>query len=65
MAFHKLNVSPTSQPIRKKVWHFHWIDKKIIQMEIDKLLEVGFTCSGLVGERGGSLEERWEVTSLC
>ena len=34
-------------------------------MEINKLLEVGFTCSGLVGERGGSLEERWEVTSLC
>ena len=42
MASHKLNVSPTSRPIRQKIQHFHPNRKKIIQIEIEKLLVVRF-----------------------
>ncbi|RVW26962.1 Transposon Ty3-G Gag-Pol polyprotein [Vitis vinifera] len=39
---HKLNVLPTTRPIRQKVRRFHPDRQKIIRSEIDKLLEVGF-----------------------
>ncbi|KAL6344362.1 hypothetical protein AAG906_039618 [Vitis piasezkii] len=39
---HKLNVLPTARPVRQRVRRFHPDRQKIIQDEIDKLLEVGF-----------------------
>ena len=42
VASHRLNVIPSSQPIRQKVRHFHPDRQKIIQAEMDKLLAVGF-----------------------
>ena len=39
---HKLNVLQTARPIRQKVRRFHLDRQKIIRIEIDKLLEVGF-----------------------
>ena len=42
LSSHRLNVSPTSRPVREKVQHFHLDRQKIIQEEIDKLLATGF-----------------------
>ena len=42
MASHRLNVMPSSHPVRQKVRRFHPDRQKIIQAEIDKLLVVRF-----------------------
>ncbi|RVW96435.1 Transposon Ty3-G Gag-Pol polyprotein [Vitis vinifera] len=42
VAFHRLNILPSSRPVRKKVRRFHPDRQKIIRDEVDKLLEVGF-----------------------
>ena len=42
MASHKLNISPISRPIWKKIRLFHLDWKKIIKTKIDKLLTIGF-----------------------
>ena len=39
---HRLNILPTARPIRQRVKRFHLDKQKIIQNEIDKLLEAGF-----------------------
>ncbi|XP_019081057.1 RNA-directed DNA polymerase homolog [Vitis vinifera] len=39
---HKLNILPSSRPVRQKVRRFHSDKQKIIQDEVDKLLEAGF-----------------------
>ncbi|RVW16771.1 Transposon Ty3-I Gag-Pol polyprotein [Vitis vinifera] len=39
---HRLNVLPTTRPIRQRVRRFHPDRQKIIRNEIDKLLEAGF-----------------------
>ncbi|RVW98476.1 Transposon Ty3-I Gag-Pol polyprotein [Vitis vinifera] len=39
---HKLNILPTARPVRQRVRRFHPDKQKIIQDEIDKLLEAGF-----------------------
>ena len=42
VASHRLNVLPSSRPVRQKIWQFHSDRQKIIQNEVDKLLVVGF-----------------------
>ena len=42
LSSHRLNVLPTSWPIREKVQHFHPKKQKIIEEDIDKLLAIGF-----------------------
>ena len=42
ITFHKLNVLPTTKPIRQKVRRFHPDRQTIIWNEVDKLLEAGF-----------------------
>ena len=42
VAFHRLNILPSSRPVRKKVRRFHPDRQKIIRDEVDKLLEAGF-----------------------
>ena len=42
VASHRLNILPSSRPIRQKVRRFHPDRQKIIRDEVDKLLEVGF-----------------------
>ena len=42
VAFHRLNILPSSRPIQQKVRPFHLDRKKIIQDEVDMLLDVGF-----------------------
>lgn len=42
VASHKLNISPTSQPVEQNAQHFHPDSKKIIQAKVDKLLTTGF-----------------------
>ena len=42
IASHRLNVLPSTRPVRQKVRCFHLNRQKIIQDEIDKLLEAGF-----------------------
>ena len=39
---HKLNVLPTTRPVRQRVRRFHPNKQKIIRDEIDKLLEAKF-----------------------
>ena len=39
---HKLNILPNMRHVRQKVHSFHLNRQKVIQMEIDKLLTVGF-----------------------
>ena len=39
---HRLNVFPTTRPVRQKIRRFHPDRQKIIRIEIDKLLEAGF-----------------------
>ena len=38
----KLNVFQITRPVRQKIRHFHPDRQKVIQNEIDKLLEAGF-----------------------
>ena len=42
IASHRLNVIPSSRPVRQKVRHFHPNRQRIIQSEMDKLLTTGF-----------------------
>nr|CAN62505.1 hypothetical protein VITISV_010653 [Vitis vinifera] len=42
IASHKLNVFSTTKPVRQKIRRFHPDRQKVIQNEIDKLLEAGF-----------------------
>ena len=42
IAFHQLNILSTSKPVRQKIRRFHPDRQKVIQEEIEKLLEVGF-----------------------
>ena len=42
VASHRLNILPSSRPIQQKVRRFHPDRQKIIQDEVDKLLDVGF-----------------------
>ena len=42
IASHRLNVFPSSRPVRQKIRRFHSDRQKIIQKEVDKLLVVGF-----------------------
>ena len=42
VASHRLNILPSSRPVRKKVRQFHSDRQKIIRDEVDKLLEAGF-----------------------
>lgn len=42
IASHQLNVVPSSRPVRQKVRRFHPDRKKVIQVEVEKLLVVGF-----------------------
>ena len=42
VASHKLNVLPTTKPIRQKVRRFHPDQHQFIQTEVDNLLAVGF-----------------------
>nr|CAN67947.1 hypothetical protein VITISV_002483 [Vitis vinifera] len=42
IASHRLNVLPTTRPVRQRVRRFHLDRQKIIRDEIDKLLEAGF-----------------------
>ncbi|RVW87307.1 hypothetical protein CK203_037251 [Vitis vinifera] len=39
---HRLNVFPTTRPVRQKIRRFHPDRQKVIRNEIDKLLEAGF-----------------------
>ncbi|RVW87754.1 Transposon Ty3-G Gag-Pol polyprotein [Vitis vinifera] len=41
-ASHRLNILPSSRPVRRKVWRFHPDRQKIIQSEVNKLLDVRF-----------------------
>ena len=38
----KLNAIPSAKPVRKKVRRFHPNRHRVIQKEVDNLLEVGF-----------------------
>ena len=42
VAFHRLNILPSSKPVRQKVRRFHPDRQKIIWDEVEKLLEAGF-----------------------
>ena len=42
VASHRLNILPSSRPVRQRVRRFHLDRQKIIWDEVDKLLEVGF-----------------------
>lgn len=42
IAVHRLNMLPSSRPIRQKVRRFHPDRQNIIQEEVEKLLEAGF-----------------------
>ena len=42
VASYRLNTLTSSRPIRQKVWQFHLDRQKVIQDEVEKLLEVGF-----------------------
>ena len=42
VASHRLNLFPSSRPVRQKVRRFHSDRQKIIRDEVDKLLETGF-----------------------
>ena len=42
VAFHRLNILPSSRPVLQKVRRFHPDRQKIIRDEVDKLLDVGF-----------------------
>ena len=42
VASHRLNILPSSRPVRKKVRQFHSDRQKIIRDEVDKSLEAGF-----------------------
>ena len=42
IASHRLNIFLSSRPVRQKVRRFHSDRQKIIQDEVDKLLEAGF-----------------------
>ena len=42
VASHQLNIIPSLRPIRQRVRRFHPERQKIIQVEVDKLLAVGF-----------------------
>ena len=42
IAFHKLNVFSTARPVRQRIRRFHPERQRVIQNEIDKLLEAGF-----------------------
>ena len=42
IASHKLNVFPAARPIRQKIRRFHPDRQRVIQDEINKLLEAGF-----------------------
>ena len=42
VATHKLNIIPTTRPVRQKMKHFHPDFHQIIQMEVDNLLRAGF-----------------------
>ncbi|RVX23028.1 Retrovirus-related Pol polyprotein from transposon 297 [Vitis vinifera] len=42
VASHQLNVLATSKPVRQKIRRFHPDRQKVIQEEMEKLLEVGF-----------------------
>ncbi|RVX07953.1 Retrovirus-related Pol polyprotein from transposon 17.6 [Vitis vinifera] len=42
IASHKLNVFPAARPIRQKIRRFHPDRQRVIQEEINKLLEAGF-----------------------
>ena len=41
-ASHKLNVIPSTRPVRQKVRRFHSDRHQVIKTEVDNLLEVGF-----------------------
>ena len=41
-ASHKLNVIPSSRPVRQKVRRFHLDLHQVIQTEVDNLLKAGF-----------------------
>ena len=41
-ASHKLNVAPSSRPIKQRVRRFHLNRHQIIQAEVDNLLDAGF-----------------------
>ena len=42
VASHKLNIIPTTKPVRQKVRRFHPDHHQIIQMKVDNLLRAGF-----------------------
>ena len=42
LTFHKLNVVPSTKPVRQKVRLFHSGRHQIIQTEVDNLLRAGF-----------------------
>ncbi|RVX06063.1 hypothetical protein CK203_018624 [Vitis vinifera] len=42
IASYRLNVMPSSRPVHQKIRSFHPDKQKIIQVEVDKLLAVGF-----------------------
>ena len=42
IASHRLNVLATSKPVRQKIRRFHPDKQKVIQEEMEKLLEAGF-----------------------
>ena len=42
VASHKLNIIPTTKPIRQKLRRFHSDHHQIIQTEVDNLLKVDF-----------------------
>ncbi|RVW67538.1 hypothetical protein CK203_062358 [Vitis vinifera] len=42
IASHKLNVFPAARPVRQKIRRFHPDRQRVIQDEINKLLEAGF-----------------------
>ena len=41
-ASHKLNVIPSTRPVRQKEWRFHLDRHQVIQAEVDNLLKAGF-----------------------
>ena len=41
-ASHKLNIIPSTRPVRQKVRRFHSDRHQVIQAEVDNLLKVGF-----------------------
>lgn len=42
VASYRLNTLTSSRPVRQKVWRFHPDRQKVIQDEVEKLLEAGF-----------------------